>query len=80
MLLSTFCCLQTQVYVLLRRCADGAPLEHCASDDEPQRWSSPADMVDPVAQQMAEGRVKGQPKPDEPADDAPAAGGDKTEG
>jgi hypothetical protein len=40
-MLSTFCCLQTQVYVLMRRSADGTPTNQCDSDAEPQTlWQS----------------------------------------
>jgi len=71
---SVLCCLQTQVYVLMRRSADGAPLELCAAEDEHDLWSSPEDMVDPVAQRIAEEGPTRQPKPDAsaPADDKAA--------
>lgn len=50
---SVVCCLQTQAYVLMRKSADGTPLDDCALDDMPDPWSSPADMVDPQAQAIA---------------------------
>lgn len=53
LMFSLLCCLQTQVYVLLRRSADGTPLDECADDEVTDPWSSPADMVDPQAQAIA---------------------------
>jgi len=52
-LYSVVCCLQTQVYVLLRRSMDGTPTDECAPDEESDPWSSPADMVDAEAQAIA---------------------------
>lgn len=71
LIFSVACSLQTQVYVLMRRSADGTPLDDCAQDDEPDPWSSPEDMVDPVAQAFAASGPKGHPTPD---DEPPAAG------
>lgn len=64
LMFSVVCSLQTQIYVLMRRCADGAPLDECAKDDAQNLWSSPEDMVDPVAQAIAASGPKGHPKPD----------------
>lgn len=61
---STLCCLQTQVYVLMRRAADTTPIEECAADGEPERWSNPAEMVDPAAQAIAAAGPMGHPKPE----------------
>ncbi len=69
---SVVCCLQTQVYVLMRRCADGTPLDDCAADDEQEPWSSPKDMVDPEAQAIAEAGPSSAKAPTNDAD-RPAA-------
>lgn len=37
-MLSTFCCLQTQVYVLMRRSADGTPMDQCDAAGPVQLW------------------------------------------
>lgn len=64
LMFSVACSMQTQVYVLLRRSADGTPLDDCAQDDEVDPWSSPADMVDPAAQAIADAGPKGHPGPE----------------
>lgn len=38
-LFSTFCCLQTQVYVLMRRSTDGTPLDQYAGGEEDNLWT-----------------------------------------
>lgn len=38
-LLSTLCCLQTQVYVLMRRSADGTPLDQCDASRPVDLWA-----------------------------------------
>ncbi|MBX2852676.1 MAG: hypothetical protein KTR15_13145 [Phycisphaeraceae bacterium] len=53
-LLSTLCCLQTQVYVLMRRSADGTPMDQCDGGEEPVLWpetskSEQADSTDDTA-------------------------------
>lgn len=37
-LFSTFCCLQTQVYVLMRRSADGTPMDQCDGGVQADLW------------------------------------------
>ena len=39
-LLSTFCCLQTQVYVLMRRSADGTPMDQYDGDESRELWAA----------------------------------------
>lgn len=53
-LFSTLCCLQTQVYVLMRRSADGTPMDQCDGDEEADLWaeapaSEQADSTDDTA-------------------------------
>ncbi|MFK7789965.1 MAG: hypothetical protein AB8C95_10815 [Phycisphaeraceae bacterium] len=38
-MLSTLCCLQTQVYVLMRRSADGTPMDQCECGEPVQLWA-----------------------------------------
>jgi len=38
---SVICCLQTQVYVLMRYATDTTALDDCAADEEPGLWSTP---------------------------------------
>ena len=38
-LFSTICCLQTQIYVLMRRSADGTPMDQCDGGEEPDLWA-----------------------------------------
>lgn len=49
-LLSTFCCLQTQVYVLMRRSADGTPMDQCEceGDDAGDLWAQKSAEEKPV--------------------------------
>ena len=57
-LLSTLCCLQTQVYVLLRRSADGTPLDQYDSDEPASVWDDTPSVADDSAgdeQAKAEG-------------------------
>lgn len=68
---STLCCLQTQAYVLMRRCADGTPLDDCADDEDKDPWSSPADMVDPEAQAIAAAGPSDTPRPTGDTPDQP---------
>lgn len=52
-LFSTFCCLQTQVYVLMRRSADGTPMDQCDGSDEGKLWETSA-PTEPVAEPVAD--------------------------
>lgn len=45
-LFSTFCCLQTQVYVLMRRSTDGTPMDQCDGGEEVSPWAQ-----EPAAEQ-----------------------------
>ncbi len=50
---STFCCLQTQVYVLMRRAADGTPMDQCEGGQAVDLWADkpaglPVDHAEPV--------------------------------
>lgn len=46
---SVYCCLQTLVYLLIRRSADGTPLDECDAGDATDLWSTPADVATPQA-------------------------------
>lgn len=39
LLFSTLCCLQTRVYILLRRSADGTPMDQCDGGEPVQLWA-----------------------------------------
>lgn len=41
-LFSTLCCLQTQVYVLMRRSADGTPMDQCDFEEPDNLWQDSA--------------------------------------
>jgi hypothetical protein len=47
-MLSTFCCLQTQAYVLMRRSADGTPMDQYDGEAPGELWADAA--AQPVAQ------------------------------
>jgi len=53
---SLYCCLQTLVYLLVRRSADGTPLDEFDPGESLELWSSPADVTDnaPAAQPAAD--------------------------
>ncbi|MEM1354697.1 MAG: hypothetical protein AAGC44_12380 [Planctomycetota bacterium] len=42
---SLYCCLQTLVYLLIRRTADGTPLDEYDPGDPEERWSTPEDVL-----------------------------------
>ncbi|MEM9347668.1 MAG: hypothetical protein AAGB26_13735 [Planctomycetota bacterium] len=44
-LFSTFCCLQTQVYVLMRRTADGTPMDQYDSGDATDLWADSSEQA-----------------------------------
>ena len=72
---SVVCCLQTQVYVLMRRAGDGTPLDDCAEGEDPDPWSTPADVAEPEATPAATEQPADASAPSEPgpkADDPPA--------
>lgn len=73
LMFSVVCCLQTQVYVLMRRSADHTPLDECAQDDESDPWSRPEDMVDPTAQAIAAAGPQGHPEPEATPSTNPSA-------
>lgn len=56
-LFSTFCCLQTQVYVLMRRSADGTPMDQCDGAEEQDLWADApaAESADTADEPKAEG-------------------------
>jgi hypothetical protein len=49
-LLSTFCCLQTQVYVLMRRSADGTPMDQYDGGEEASLWAEEAPAAEQAEQ------------------------------
>lgn len=56
-LFSTFCCLQTQVYVLMRRSADGTPMDQCEGGEQGDLWADTpsTDQTDNADELKAEG-------------------------
>lgn len=61
---SVFCCLQTQIYVLMRRTSDGTPLDDCAQGEVRDLWAMPEEMGDPAAEAIASAGPAGPPKPE----------------
>lgn len=63
-MLSTLCCLQTQVYVLMRRSADSTPMDQCDCGEPVQLWADtsadlPSDVTDAAADQADAIKTKG---------------------
>lgn len=66
---SVFCSLQTQVYVLLRKAADGTPLDECASDEPKELWAESESTVEPAAEsatEQATAQTQSEPDPEDP--------------
>jgi len=65
-LFSVFCCLQTQVYVLMRRSADGTPLDQYGGDEPRDLWQEDTDTADAQATPQAEPGNDTDAQPDPP--------------